>query len=224
MDLAVASSGDNERLWVATSIFKASIPVVPHTFVEADIPLAFGEDEPALGVARLGARHVFRLGTSAWLELGGGLGLPTLIRNNTGTLEAAPVAKALWDLSRYFESQIPIDVAAQAEGHLGEYVALRGSLGLTVLAPYGSNDEPEALLPHMIEVQIGHKIGGGLRVQGVLMPTFEDLYQLAFQPFFSYEGGPLFTRVSITMPADEGLGPPFSTSWGFGIAAGGRLE
>jgi hypothetical protein len=95
---------------------------------------------------------------------------------------------------------------------------------------------------HAAEVQIGHEIAGGLRYQGVVVPTHNtnlvgtdasnfpggtdatDRYQGALEPFFRLYKGPLYLRLGLLLPLDKPLGKPFDHTWGVRFATGFTLD
>jgi hypothetical protein len=234
LDTASFASGD-EGVGAVSLFLGASIPIQGKTFLDARVPVAFVSQPIMIGNVGVGAHHVFRLGKGAWYTLGGSIGLPTaredVVRSPIPELALSP--RALWDLGDYFPDTVPVKLDNKVEGHIG-IVTLRGFVDLVVVLGHGSNYQQEFAIPHAFEVQVGHEIGGGLRIQGVAIPTgddldvvedFEgDLYQLAFEPFFTYEGKLMFVRTGIVLPVDAELGPPFAQTWGFKLATGVRID
>jgi len=169
--------------------------------------------------------------------VGGGLGVPVLdddTQNFEDPAVAAAFSTAFWDIHEMSPWTFPIIGRLGTEHHLGRIVVLRAQVDPVVSIPYGENEEPEFTLQNAFELQVGQAIGGGLRVQAVVMPTWEDtendldieddLAQLAFEPFFSYEGETLASRIGLMIPVDELAGPPFETAWGFRVGFGLRLD
>jgi hypothetical protein len=147
--------------------------------------------------------------------------------------EGPPAGRAYWDLHEFFPDILPLGGQFGVEWHTGGFI-LRGDFDLTGYAPIARNDDADATFQHAIELQFGHRIGGGLRLQGIWMPTFEDLdvshslegtfYQAALEPFFVFEHRLMYLRLGIMMPLDEPLGPPFAEAWGFRLGTGIRIE
>ncbi len=229
------SAGDEDASG-ATIDLVGGYPLLETTFLDIRVPLAFGPDDFAVGNVDVGAHHVLEATEGLWLSLGGGLGMPTLNEDTSsqGAYEIGTVTSAHWYFSEFWPNSVPIRASFGLEGHAGDLVTLRFFTNLLVMIGYEDNDEHELAIPHAFEVQLGHEFGGGLRVQGVALPTFEDtgqstsfdrdLYQLALEPFFSYEGDVAFARAGIMMPLDGQLGGPFVQSWGFRLGTGIRLD
>jgi len=228
------SAGDEDAAGASIDIV-GGIPLTRHTFLDLRIPLAFGSSTFSVGNIDAGAHHVFSPADGLWLSLGGGLGLPTLNEDTSSrsAYEIGTVTSAHWYFSEFWPNSVPIRASFGLEGHLGDIVTLRFFTNLVVMIGYEDNGQHELAIPHAVEVQFGHELGGGLRVQGVALPTLDDagqstsfdgdLYQLALEPFFSYEGDLAFARAGIMMPLDGQLGPPFVQSWGFRLGTGVRL-
>jgi hypothetical protein len=229
------SAGDEDAAGGSIDIV-GGIPLTKRTFLDLRVPLAFGPDSFAVGNVDVGAHHVLSVVDGLWISLGGGIGLPTLNEDtfDASAYEIGSVTSAHWRFSEFWPNSVPIRASFGLEGHVGDIVTLRFFTDLAVMIGYENNDEHELAIPHAIEVQFGHELGGGLRVQGVALPTLsdagqrtsfdDDLYQLALEPFFSYEGETAFARAGIMMPLDGQLGPPFVQSWGFRLATGVRID
>ena len=77
-------------------------------------------------------------------------------------------------------------------------------------------------------------VGGGLRAQGMALPTFDNvgvrhavarnLYVLAIEPFLAMERNLAFLRTGLLLPFDEELGPPLEHTWGFHLTMGVRAD
>jgi hypothetical protein len=173
--------------------------------------------------------------SKAWLDLTVGLGVPILLEDSAfrPAYEGALVGRGLWDFQDFWPRAIPLRVGARTELFGGSLVAFRAMLDLVLLPPVGDNDF-ELVTQHAVELQLGRITGGGLRVQGVALPTFDDtdvrssfegdLYQLAVEPFFAYQGEQLFARAGILMPLDGLLGPAFVESWAYRLSAGFHVD
>ena len=216
----------------------ASVPVARGAYFDVRLPMGFATDKTTnatLGNVILGAHGVLSLGKTTWMSIGGGIGLPFL---SGGTerdrgFGGAQVPNAFWNIHEYMASVVPIEARVSLEGEAGP-VTLRGELTPVIMIPIGQNDQIEVAIMHSIEAQVGHTIGGGLRLQGVALPTFEDvyrnspaegdLYQLAMEPFFAVQQPRYYFRTGMMLPLDSTLGPPFSRSFGFRLGFGVRLE
>jgi hypothetical protein len=202
------------------------------------LPLGFTTDRTTnavLGNVILGAHRVLSVGKTTWMSIGGGLGLPLLSGRSQrdAGFGGAQVPRAFWDIHEYMPSVIPLELRVGFEGEAGP-VTLRGEIAPVVMIPLGDNEEIEVAIMHAVEAQIGHTIAGGLRLQGVALPTFGnvyrgglaqgDLYQAALEPFFLVQQPRYFFRTGLMLPLDDVLGPPLVRSFGFRLGFGIRLE
>ncbi|KYF79464.1 hypothetical protein BE18_01745 [Sorangium cellulosum] len=214
------------------------MPFADQTFLDVRVPFGLAMDErtdAVLGNVMLGAHHVARAGRKLWITVGGAVGLATLSAQTHDHRSYEPVgaSRAYWDLHEYFPSILPIHARLGAEAHLGPVIA-RLQIEPLLYIPLGRNEEYEVAIQHAAEVQIGHGIAGGLRVQGVALPTFDNvgirhavarnLYVLALEPFLAIERKAAFLRAGLLLPFDEELGPPLDHTWGFHLTAGVRTD
>jgi len=207
----------------------ATVPVADHTFIEAIMPLgiAFPWGNPTVG-----AHHVGRVSNGLWITAGGSFGFP-LIEDNDFLGQAVP--RALWNAHLYASETLPLQGRFGIEWHAG-IVELRGQLEPSLWIPVGSNDDVHGAFYHAVELQLGHGIGGGLRVQGVAfgpgygeprgsrLRSDDDYYQFALSPFFAINRELGFLRLGLMLPIDEGLGPAFEKSWGFLFNTGLNID
>jgi hypothetical protein len=242
VDTASFTYGDGDFSGVIMDL-TASVPVAPKTFLGVRLPLGLTIAENQLGdrtLAVLGnipveVRHVIRYPSNIWVTYGLALSLPTLSGQAHGpdNYEAPAAARAYWDLHELFPDIVPIGFGAAGEWH-GDFIALRAEFQAITYFPMARNDTADMVLQHAIEVQFGHRVGGGFRLQGIWLPTFSELdiahslegelYQAALEPFFAFEHRSMFMRLGIMMPLDQPLGPPFEEAWGFRFATGLRIE
>jgi hypothetical protein len=229
------------------------IPVLPRTFIDADLPIGaafvgqgdttFGGGGVAIGNIMAGMHHVFRPSERLWLSLGGAFGFPLLNREG---FQNVAVGKGFWDLEMYADRRVPLALRMGLEGHVG-ILEVRAELD-PVLAisiapssappqyqggppgPTGDISHVFAIL-HAVELQLGHAIGGGIRYQGVLIATDntsfgsdQDKYQGAFEPFFRVYHDPAFFRLGLFLPVDTPLGAAFDKSWGVRLTTGVSLD
>jgi hypothetical protein len=107
-------------------------------------------------------------------------------------------------------------------------VELRFEVEPSLWAPLGGADDVHGSFQHAAEVQLGHDIGGGLRVQGIVIgPELSrqpDHYQFALSPFFVVHREMGFLRLGLMLPMDELLGPPFEESFGFLATTGIHID
>ena len=231
------TGGDSDVSGLAIALF-ARVPFAEHTFLDVRVPFGLAMDErtdAVLGNVMLGAHHVGRVGRTLWLTVGGAVGLATLSgqTHDHDSYEPVGASRAYWDLHEYFPSILPIHARLGAEAHVGPLIA-RAQIEPVLYIPLGRNDEYEVAIQHAAELQIGHGIGGGLRVQGMALPTFDNvdvrhavarnLYVLALEPFLAMERKLAFVRTGLLLPFDEELGPPLDHTWGFRFSAGVRVE
>jgi hypothetical protein len=237
LDTATFTDGGDAFSAVAIRLL-ASVPVAHATYLDVRLPLGFTTDKTTnavIGNVMLGVHGVTSIGATTWLSFGGGLGLPLL---SGGTQRdkgygGAQVPNAFWNIHEYFPSIVPLEARVAIEGEAGP-VTLRGELAPVIMIPIGQNDQVEVAIMHSIEAQIGHTFGGGLRLQGVALPTFQhtnrnslaegDLYQLAMEPFLVVQQPRYFVRTGLMLPLDSTLGPPLVGSFGFRLGFGVRLE
>jgi hypothetical protein len=234
LDFAAAGDGE-EDVSGGSLLVVPSFPIAQRTFLDARLPLGFATGF-VLGNASLNLRHELKAGQRTFVTIGGGLGLPLLNEDTQDRrfFELPNVSRALYDFHEFYPNQVPMRLGAAVEGHVGELVILRLAGDLVAMLGFEDNDEMEMSFQHAAEIQIGHRWGGGFRIQGVALPTFEstgvrssfegDLYQVAMEPFFAYEGDMLFGRVGLLLPMDEALGPPFSQSFAFRLSTGFRID
>lgn len=208
-----------------------------HVYLDATVPLAMSVGI-TVGNPTLEVRAIAPLDSGRnFIVFGGGMGFPLLnddTQDYAKPAQAAVAANAMWDVHLFAAWTIPMIGRFGTQHYLGRLAILRTELDPVLLIPHGDNEEPELQLQHAVEFQLGQVIGGGLRVQGVALPTWEnadnelrmdgDLYQLAIEPFFSYEGDLFAGRLGLMLPLDEQLGPPIDRSWGFRMGLGGRFD
>lgn len=241
LTLDTAAFGDAEGDAAGGTISVAgSYPMSKRFFFDTRLPLGIsaprGADVAlfAVGNPNVGVHGDIRANKAFWITLGGGLGLPVANQRsqNEVALELPPVPHGAWNMHDFYPNAVPLSFETLFEGHISSLI-LRLEIDPVFYIPYEPNDEPEFVIQHAGELQIGHAIGGGLRIQGVAVPTgdnFEfsyfdgDFYQLAFEPFFAIEDELLFARVGVLLPMDEQLGPPFEQSWGFRFKTGVHID
>ncbi|WP_437569737.1 hypothetical protein [Sorangium sp. So ce542] len=237
LETSAFSGGDGDVSGLAVALF-ARMPFADHTFLDVRVPFGLAMDErtdAVLGNVMLGAHHVARAGRKLWITVGGAVGLATLSAQTHDHRSYEPVgaSRAYWDLHEYFPSILPIHARFGAEVHLGPVIG-RLQIEPLLYIPLGRNEEYEVAIQHAAEIQIGHAIAGGVRVQGVALPTFDNvgirhavarnLYVLALEPFLAIERKAAFLRAGLLLPFDEELGPPLDHTWGFHLTAGVRTD
>jgi hypothetical protein len=201
----------------------ATVPLARRTFFEAVVPASIAVP---FGNPTIGAHHVARLSDGVWLVAGGATGLPVLTdREDDFVVRSIP--RAYWDIHHYWSDLVSWQLRLGLEYHVASFglrIELEPSLWLG--APAGVS----GAFQHALELQIGHGIGAGLRIQGVALGPKadhsgeEDHYQLAFSPFFGVWRDAGFLRLGLMLPADAQLGPPFAKTWGLLCAAGLHVD
>ena len=237
VDAALYSNVNNFTAAALTLV--GDIPLVPKVLLTTRLPIGVGSDGGAmLGNASVGARGVLRPGRMFWVGLGASLGFPLITDNSV--YHGPPIPQALWNVHEFFPYAVPIALGVDLEGHLDIGLVFRLEVEPVLLPPIGDDGEGfEVTLQHAGEFQIGRDIGGGLRLQGVALPTFAeidnganfpyidadggDLYQFALEPFFRLERDHYMLRTGIMLPMDSELGPPFVSTWGLRVQLGMRL-
>jgi len=197
----------------------ANIPVTDHTFVEGIMPLSL---YVPFGNMTLGAHHIVRIGKSFWITAGGAAGIP-LLEDGNATLAAVP--RAYWDLHHYFPKIFPIQAKLGLEFITGIF-ALRAQLEPSLWIGVGSREDVSGTFQHAVEVQLGHGLGGGLRLQGIVIGPGSDNYQFALSPFLVASRDIGFLRVGLMLPMNKPLGPAFkeNRAWGMMFATGMHLD
>jgi len=209
--------------------FIGQVRLTRHFYLDFDFPWAFaartpGPDRLTLGNPTIGVHYATALGRHAAFFIGGSGTIPTHYgarSNGAGNYDAAVLAsyaRALYDLHRF----------------LPEYVYVRAPVGLEMAfrplflrfyvtpvfwGPVGNDVRvAELVLEHATEIELlaNMGLGGGIRLQAVVMPTRDndlrvtrdDEAQLAFEPFFAYEPEPhgFFARVGLLVAVDRPYG------------------
>lgn len=239
LDTASFTDGGDALSTIALRLL-ASVPVSQRVALDARLPLGLGLDNSTaavLGNIMLGAHATLPVGTSTWVSVGGAVGVPLLSgrTQRSRAYAAAQVPNALWNLHEYTPSVVPVELRAAIE-HVWEPLSLRAELAPVVMAPLGRNDQVEVAIMHAGEVEIGGVVAGGLRLQGVALPTFSQLkdttfaskaaYQAAIEPFLAVQKPGYFLRAGFLLPLSDPLG--YSSTglgtYGVRLAAGVHLD
>lgn len=149
------------------------------------------------------------------------------------------IPSGYWNFHYYYHDALPLTARLGVELQRGAF-HLRLQAEPTWLIALGDPPEPsanpyvraqeppppenEASFQHAIELQVGHRLAAGLRLQGVVLGWAENTYQAAVEPFFAVEHDLAMLRLGVLLPLDEPLGPAFEESWGLRISAGVRIE
>jgi hypothetical protein len=202
----------------------AQIPVTDHTIIEGIVPLGVTDGSMAVGNPTLGAFYVGRVLKQLWITGGGSLGFPLI---DQGGFFVAAAPRALWNAHHNYPDIVPITFKLGVEWH-ASIIELRAELAPSMWAPL-AGESFHGSFYHAAEFQVGHGIGGGLRLQGVALGPTDVNYQLAMEPFFQVSRDLGFLRTGIMMPLDHPLGPPFIEgdglgAWGFRFAAGIHVD
>lgn len=239
LDTASFTDGGDALSTIALRLL-ASVPVSQRVALDARLPLGLGlgnSTAAVLGNIMLGAHATLPVGTSTWVSVGGAVGVPLLSgrTQRSQAYAAAQVPNALWNLHEYTPSVVPVELRAAIE-HVWEPISLRAELAPVVMAPLGRNDQVEVAIMHAGEVEIGGVVAGGLRLQGVALPTFSQLkdttfaskaaYQAAIEPFLAVQKPGYFLRAGFMLPLSNPLG--YSSTglgtYGVRLAAGVHLD
>ena len=212
----------------ASILLEGHIPVTDHAFIDAVFPI--GAAPFNVGNPTVGASYVGRVMKKLWITGGGDLGIPLISRRFSGVgsdIFSASWPRALWNAHHYYPEIFPITLRLGLEFH-ASIIELRVDLDPSLWAPLAGNDVSGAFY-HGAELQIGHWIGGGLRMQGVAFGPTDENYQFALEPFFRLSRELGFLRAGIMLPLNGPLGPPFvqdsgEGAWGFSIALGMHVD
>jgi hypothetical protein len=202
----------------ASTLLEATLPLGSGVMFEGVV--LFGLFQAAFGNPTLGAHYVGRVMKSMWLTAGGSFGVP-LVDERELIVQSVP--RAYWDAHLYYQDIVPITLRLDWETH-ASIVELRAQLHPSLWPPTPGNKDTHGAFYHAAEVQLGHGIGGGLRIQGVVLGPGKDNYQAALGPFFAIRRDLGFLRTGFLMPLNKPLGPPFEKSWGFQLAAGVHID
>ena len=197
------------------------MPIATRTFADVRVPMAsYFPGNIMLGVDRVG-----KLGERGFLGYGLQIGLPLSVQRGTQNF-ALP--NGLWNMHEYQPNFLPIKVSFNYERLLGEKGTLRLDLEPIMSVPVGDHGFNVGWsFQHALEVQYGHDIGVGLRVQGIALSDqlSADAYQLAVEPFAVVQREIGFARLGLMLPIDGGqAGPPFEQSWGLRLWAGLHVD
>jgi hypothetical protein len=220
LSLGFASTGlrDNTDLEsIAGATVVATIPVARASFFEARAPLSLVR---AFGSPTFGLHHVADVAEGVWITAGGALGIPMVEGDEQYRQLAYP--RALWDAHFYYGPLFPLQAKLGVEYHAGLF-GLRLALEPALWVLIEQDESVGGAFPHALELQVGHEIGAGVRLQGVVAsigearghgPVVDDAYQVALNPFFVIHRDEAALRVGMMLPFDEALGPPFERSFG----------
>lgn len=161
-----------------------------------------------------------------WVTLGGALGVPLsqLTSAGTSTLQLYSHANAGWNRHEYIQNVVPLRLD-------GAFEMVRGDFGLRIeiqpvfMFPFDQGGaDVEVLFQHAAEVQYGHSLGIGLRIQGVAnsFGTGDD-YQGAFEPFVFVRREMGFARLGLLKTLDEET-RIYNEAWGMRLAAGFHID
>jgi hypothetical protein len=217
----------------AAATVVATIPVARASFFEAMVPLSIFQ---SLGSPTFGLHHVADVADGVWITGGGAVGLPmTVGRQGTDGYTYDPelvYPRALWDAHLYFGPMMPFQAKFGLEYHVGAF-GLRVELEPALWVLIEQHEDFGGSFPHALELQAGHEIGAGVRVQGVLAgaepdrgrgPIVSDHYQFAVNPYFVVHRDAAALRIGMMLPLDEALGPPFERSFGLLVDAAVNLD
>jgi len=200
----------------------------PNLYLDVELPFAYGSREAdnvgpffidrwsagTFGNATVGIHATGWVNPGFAYHLGAGLAIPTMLASDpkyearyAGALAVA--GRGGLDAHRFFSEHLGVRGGGGVEIELTELLLLRSSLYVASYVPFHDDFELYADQVNELEARLPSGIGGGLRLQEVLMVTERDNLQTALEPFVSYEPGKkqLFGRVGLMLPLDEGIGP-----------------
>ncbi len=197
------------------------MPIATRTFANVRLPMAgYYPGNIMVGVDRVG-----KLGQRGFLGYGLQIGLPLSV--NRG-VEAFSLPNGTWNVHEYQPRFMPIKVAFDYERMMGQSFTFRLDLEPVMSIPIGDYGYNVGFtLQHAVEIQYGHGLGVGLRVQGVAISDqlSTDAYQLAVEPFAVVQRRMGFARLGLMIPIDDSTaGPPFEQSWGFRLWTGLHID
>ena len=173
-----------------------------------------------------GADYTITAAPKTWVTLGGALGVPLSQRGSSGTfgLPFYSHSNAGWNRHEYIANVVPLRLD-------GAFEMVRGDVGVRVeiqpvfMFPFDQQGaDVEVLFQHAAEVQYGHSLGAGLRIQGVAnsFGTGDD-YQGAFEPFVFVRREMGYARLGLIKTLDE-ESPVYNEAWGMRLSAGFHLD
>jgi hypothetical protein len=199
----------------AVAMVDAVIPIARASFFEVRAPLSLVR---AFGSPSFGLHHVAEVGEGTWVTAGGAISFPF----TTEDYEFRELAylRAFWDAQYFSGPLLPFAAKIGVEHHSGIFgfrLELQPALWILI---GDAHEQVGGAFAHAIELQLGHEVGGGLRLQGVAASSAgargdlleDDPYQLALQPFFTLHRDEASLRFGLLLPLDEALGPPFERS------------
>jgi hypothetical protein len=212
---------------VMSLLVAGSVPVARATTFNVVLPVG---SPFILGNPTLGASHVGQVSESFWITGGGSIGVPLMDEELESVGADLTIPRARWGWHHYIPAQVPLQAHLLFEVH-ASIVEMRAHLEPTVWIGIGNKDgDSSGGFYHAFEVQLGHTVGGGLRIQGVATAT-DDAYQFAMSPFFVVQQELGFVRTALMLPIDNDLGPAFDDSdreslgaWGFLLSLGIHLD
>jgi len=211
----LATEGRNRG---ASANWVAILPLTDHTLFEAIAPLS--SFAAPFGNPHFGVNHVIDVSDGLWIIAGGNFGVP-LLDDDDFMVQSIP--RAYWNANHFAHDVFPMQFRFGLDYHVS-IVELRAHLEPSVWFPIHDKDEIDGAFFHSFEAQFGHEIGGGLRLQGVVVGPGSDNYQFAISPFFVVTRDLGFVRVGLMLPVDEELGPALERSWGMLINAGIHID
>ncbi|MEZ4299884.1 MAG: hypothetical protein R3B70_33355 [Polyangiaceae bacterium] len=211
-------SGQDSLLAIAADVH---IPVAQRAFIDARLPMA----GYLPGNIMLGASRTSKLDARGFISYGAQLGLPLVQQR---ALYAFSLPNGTWNMHEYTAHFMPIKLGFEYERMLGRYLELRIDLEPILSIPIGNYGNNVAFtFQHAAELQVGHSVGGGLRVQGVAVTEdiLRDAYQFSIEPFFVVRRNLGFARIGLMLPIDDSVaGPAFEQAWGLRLGAGLHID
>lgn len=198
------------------------IPVATRTFADVRVPLAAGY---LPGNIMLGADRVSKLDPRGFLAYGLQVGLPLSV---TRGIESFSLPNGTWNQHEYQPHFMPFKLAFGYERMMGQSFTLRLDLEPILSVPIGDYGYNVGFtFQHAAEIQYGHGVGVGLRVQGVAISDqlSPDAYQFSVEPFAVVQRDMGFARLGLLLPIDDSIaGPPFEQAWGLRLWTGFHID
>jgi hypothetical protein len=184
-----------------------------------------GDSEAIFGNPTFGLHYGGMISRRVGLYAGGTISIsPHLDGDFDNAIVAvlATAANGYGDFHRYFPEYLFVRPRVGVEIQGAPFFYYRGDLVPMILGPIGEGARDTEFIVetfHDFEFRAPMGVGGGFRLQGVFLATFDrefddddDTSQLAMEPFFAYEppNGHFYARVGLLIALDEPLGFGFN--------------
>lgn len=202
----------------------AHMPLGSRFFADARVP--FGAANGIFsGNIMLGGSKVLGLDPRGFLTLSGQLGIPL---QTSRPVQQFSLPNGTWNMFEYQGTFMPIKLGLGYERMFGKSLEGRLDLEPILSIPIGKHGYNAGFtFQHAVELQYGHSIGAGIRLQGVAVTDQlqKDPYQFSIEPFAVVRKEMGFARLGLLMPlADTWSGPAFKQAWGLRVWAGIHID